>query len=296
MRLVKWLVGGIVFFIICTMLPAYTRAETMVRVWDGDKTILMDETDYLCGVVAAEMPASYEMEALRAQAAAARTRIYGTKCVSAQDADVCMNSQCCQGYLDDLGQEARWGVDAAMYKARILSAVQSTEGVMMLYEGTPIEALYHAVSGGETEDVENVYANALPYLRGVASPGEEQAPRFETIQTFSQETLCALFPDEAANGSVALEVLERSESGRVLWIRVGVHTMSGRTFRAALGLTSTNFAIDDEGNAVSIVQRGYGHGVGMSQAGANAMAKEGATYAEILLHYYTGVTLTGPLS
>ncbi len=292
MRWVKWVVAGLLAAALCALMPLSAEAKETLRVFDGMEVVEMTWEEYLVCVVAGEMPAEYEEEALKAQAVAARTRAVRGRCLSHSDADVCTDSRCCQAFLTEEEQDARWGEDAALYRARILEAVRETGSLILTYDGEPIEVLYHAVSGGQTEDVEAVYPNALPYLRSVPSPGEEDASRFETVQTFDDEALAAIFPDEAADGVVALEVLDRSDSGRVLTIRVGAHTMSGRLFRSALGLSSTNFEIEREDGTVTISQRGYGHGVGMSQAGANAMAKSGATFADILFHYYTGVAIS----
>lgn len=290
MRAEKWVIGGLLAAL-CAFAPIVARAE-VVNVCNGKAIAQMDMDAYLACVVAAEMPASYEAEALKAQAVAARTRAAFTACASWPGADVCVDSTCCQGYLDEAEQAARWGDDAPLYREKIEGAVRATKGLIMTYDGEPIEVLYHAVSGGHTENAEDVFKTALPYLRGVESPGEEDAARFKTTDVFSQEALSALFPNEAEDGEVRLEVLERSDSGRVMSLRVGRHTMSGRTFRSALGLTSTDFELIPADGFVTIVQHGYGHGVGMSQAGANAMAEAGATFEEILTHYYTGVCIT----
>ena len=285
----KMILIGILLAALCALLPLTARADDTLTVWHEGKMTRMSREAYLIGVVAAEMPASYEMEALKAQAVAARTRTM-RRCRAHPGADVCTDSACCQGYLTDEAQRARWGLETEMYRARVKEAVDATRGIVITYGDEPIEVLYHAVSGGYTEDAEQVFREALPYLRSVASPGEEGAPGFETTQTFAQDTLIAVFPDEKP--PIRVEVTGRSNSGRVTAVRVGAHTMTGRLFRSALGLKSTIFELESIGDTLVIRQRGYGHGVGMSQAGANAMAKTGSTFAEILLHYYTGVALS----
>ncbi len=291
-RSVKWKVAALIIGLLCVLVPLTARSEGDLTVSIDGKPVRMGMEDYLVCVVAAEMPASYEMEALKAQAIAARTRVAGTGCRSHPEVDVCTDSTCCQGFLDQQAQARRWGEDTEAYRARILEAVRETEGLIMTYDGEPIEVLYHAVSGGYTEDVEQVYHEALPYLRAVPSPGEEDASGYETVQTFTQAELCAAFPDAANKGRVVLRVLERSDTGRVTKLSVGPFTMTGRVFRSALGLKSTNFTLDIGEDAVTIRQKGYGHGVGMSQAGANAMARSGAKCLDILSHYYTGVCFT----
>ncbi|MDR0898597.1 MAG: stage II sporulation protein D [Oscillospiraceae bacterium] len=290
--MVKRVAIGVGIGLLCLIIPYAARGEAMLDVFDGTQTLPMPREKYLTCVVAAEMPALYEAEALKAQAVAARTRVVGKSCQRCPQADVCIDSACCQGYLDEAGQRARWGADYELYHEKISQAVRDTAGLILTYNGEPIEVLYHAASGGFTEDVEQVYATALPYLRGVPSPGEEGASGYETVQTFPMAALVALFPEEAEGDAVALEILARSESGRVTQVRVGRHTMTGRTFRTALALKSTNFSFFWDGDALVVRQLGHGHGVGMSQAGANAMAQQGATFDQILLHYYTGVNLT----
>lgn len=292
MKRKKWFWAGLLVALFCTLVPLTARAGGTLLVYKEYETVEMDREAYLVGVLAAEMPALYEEEALKAQAIAIRTRVAGSRCLSHPETNVCTDSTCCQGYLGEAEQEARWGGQTQNYRARLQSAVEATRNLIITYDGEPIEVLYHAVSGGYTEDVENVYEQALPYLRGVASPGEEDASKYETVTIITQEDLCVLFPAEAEDGLVRLEVLERSQSGRVIWLLVGNHTMTGRTFRGILGLASTNFAIVSNIQTVTIYQKGYGHGVGMSQAGANAMARNGASYEEILKHYYTGIEIS----
>ena len=133
-------------------------------------------------------------------------------------------------------------------------------------------------------------SSALPYLRGVKSPGEENANGYQTEQVFTKKEIAETFPDAIENGKIVLEILARSQSGRVSLMRVGRLMITGRMFRSALGLRSTNFELSWREDQIVITQTGYGHGVGMSQAGANAMANNGADYKAILSHYYTGTS------
>lgn len=281
----------VVILLITLMNHTNAVADTALRVSIDGNIVQMDLEEYLIGVVAAEMPAFYPLEALKAQAVAARTRAVSSRCPRYEDADICAESTCCQGFLDESERLEKWGEDAGIMTEKILEAVQSTRSVVMLYDGEPIEVLYHAVSGGYTEDVEEVFSNSLPYLRGIASPGEEDSKNYMTEQVFTKQEIIAAFPDAVENGKIQLEILERSESGRVTQIKVGRFTMSGRLFRSALLLKSTNFELSMRDDQIVITQKGYGHGVGMSQAGASAMAREGFGYEAILTHYYTGITL-----
>lgn len=278
----------------------------------NDKTVRIGLEEYVFGVVGGEMPASYEEEAIKAQAVAARTFAAqhmesvcadsAVKC-SSSNADICSDSSCCQSWKDMDTLRERWGGRYSSYKDKVYTAVTETSGVIAVYDGFPIEALYHAASGGETEDCENVFSNSVPYLKGVESPGEEKFSHYNDSETMPLsefvDKLSTAFPKAnitEKNARDAVRVISRYESGRVNTMAVGNVQCTGREFRSALSLYSTNYELRFEKNNVVITTMGYGHGVGMSQTGANAMAREGATYIEIIKHYYTGVelsTLTG---
>lgn len=256
--------------------------------------------EYVVGVVAAEMPASYAMEALKAQAVTARTfalrRIQSGGCDSGLD--ICSDSGCCQAYDTDAALQRRWGADYAGNLNKLRSAVSDTAGQALYYEGALIEALYHAASGGRTENSEHVFSAALPYLTGVESANEVGSSHLTDTVTYSrrefEQAVNAAFPKaklRRAKLETQVEVLSRYDSGRVEALRLGGVTVSGREFRQALELRSALFYITVAKDRVSIDTKGYGHGVGMSQTGANGMAKDGADYRAILYHYYTGVTL-----
>ena len=281
--------------------------EFLLRVYDTEEQRAMTMTleDYLVGVVAAEMPSSFEAAALRAQAVAARTftaahmkEFGGTPC-GKEGCDLCTESACCQAWDSESALQKKWGVSCEKNRAKVAAAVFDTAGLVMTYDGKLIEALYHSTSGGRTEDSENVFASALPYLRGVDSPGEEDAPRYKRTVKFSRreftKKLNAAFSDAKLSKSRLenqVEVLSRYESGRVCEIRLGDTVATGREFRKALSLDSANFSLEFSKDTVAVTTRGFGHGVGMSQLGANAMAKDGASYRDILTHYYTGVTVS----
>jgi len=279
-----------------------------INVWDAaqNKLITMPMEQYVAGVVAAEMPASYHLEALKAQAAAARTRAVhqsaafsGKGCSNHPEADICTDSTHCQAYLSEAERAEKWGASAQAYEARILRAVMETEGSILTYEGEPITVLYHAVSGGHTEDVQAVFTNSLPYLQGVESRGEENNPKYQTAQSFSHQEAADLlnkaFPGaNVSPETVALQVaiIERTATGRAAKVQVGDREVSAKDFRTALSLNSTLFTITATESSLTFTQKGYGHGVGMSQAGANAMAAAGSTWQDILKHYYTGIQIT----
>ncbi len=279
------------------------RTSIIIKVYNHreDRLMVMDMEEYLVGVVAGEMPASYELEALKAQAVAARTYAYHNIIASPcgrMGADVCTDSGHCQAYCDLEARKEKWGGNFENYENKIKEAVYATAGEIMVYDGEPIEALYHSTSGGRTEDVENVYKEALPYLRGVSSPGEEDAPRYTRIVTISAsafvEKLKAINDQTDCKAKTLKDSINdpvRFGSGRVDTIEIGGISFTGKQISKAFGLSTTYFHIDVKSNTVTITTHGYGHGVGMSQVGANAMAEEQHTYKEILLHYYTGVEI-----
>ncbi|SCJ28128.1 H-34 [uncultured Clostridium sp.] len=279
-----------------------------LKVYNTESKSLMelDLEEYICGVVAAEMPASFEIEALKAQAVAARTFVCrhlpafgGQSAGCPQGADACTNYAHCQAYISPEKRQSNWGAQAQANEEKIRSAVEQTRGQVATYNGELIQAFFHSTSGGMTEDCALVFTQDLPYLKAVESAGEEGAPHYQrsvtlSAQAFAQKVNAAL-PKAGLKADALQEQVDasnRSGSGRVLQLRLGGATMSGTTFRSLLGLDSTNFEISFSGDQVTILTHGYGHGVGMSQVGADAMAKNGSDYREILLHYYTGIAIS----
>ena len=277
-----------------------TPSAGMITVWNGSEAVTMSLNDYIIGVTAAEMPASYETEALKAQAVAARTftlkHVVGElRCKSGHT--ICTDPGCCQAYVSVEQMKKNWGADFDKYYNKVRSAVLSTEGQVLMSGGELVTALYHSSSGGRTEDCEAVFAVALPYLVSVESEGEEDSPEYRAVKTYSLSDFTAAvnakFPDaQLSDPEKDVSVWERTESGRITLIRLGGVVVTGQQFRMALGLHSTNARFEFGADTVRITCLGYGHGVGMSQCGANAMAKRGAGFEEILKHYYTGVELT----
>lgn len=286
-----------------TLRPAETTAdEHMLTVYDhtAQKSCQMELESYLVGVLAAEMPASFDGQALRAQAVAARTYTYYNMLrggCNSQDADICTWSACCQAYHSDAALREKWGDDYGTYILRIKSAVEDTKGEILLYDGQPIEALYHSSAGGMTENSEDAFSSARPYLRAVSSTLETGSARITgevrvPVDTFI-ETVLVNWPEaglEADRLGAQIAVTLRTESGRVSAIRLGLATASGRDMRRLFSLNSTLFTVEVTDGAVVFSTKGFGHGVGMSQTGANAMGRAGSDYREILLHYYSGVS------
>ena len=270
-----------------------------ITVWlDGTVTEMKLE-DYLIGVVAAEMPASFEPEALKAQAVAARTytlykRDHGG-CSAHVGADICTDSNHCQAYVTDEEMAKNWGGKKAGYLAKITGAVTATAGEAIYYEGEEIQVFYFASAGGRTEDSENVYSKALPYLRSVSSEGEENSSHYYGEVSVSVSDFEKKMENFSASvsfdGFALIGDITRFESGRVESIRIGSQSFTGREIREVFSLNSANFTVEQSADGVTFRTVGFGHGVGMSQTGANAMAKQGADYIDILTHYFTGVTV-----
>lgn len=260
----------------------------------------MELEEYLVGVVAGEMSAASCPEALKAQAVAARTFAalhMAGRAACKSGCTVCSDPFCCQAYLTDAELKARWADAYPQYIAAIRSAVEQTRGLVAVYGGELINALYHASSGHATESSEAVFANALPYLVSVDSPeGDSGAVSVQELGADeAAERLVAAFPQSKLKGPLTeadIEVLRLTSSGRADRVRVGETEVGGMELRLALGLKSTAFTVEfpNEGT-VRFTCIGYGHGVGMSQLGANDMAAAGADFRAILAHYYTGTEL-----
>jgi len=257
---------------------------TMRLLGPGGETEDMDMEAYLTGVVLAEMPASFETEALKAQSVVART--YTLKVMEAgakHGGAVCTDHTCCQAYMDPAQYT---GGEENLQKVR--SAVLATAGQVLTYEGALIEATYFSCSGGSTEDAVAVWGTDYPYLRATESPGEERAAHFTDSVTFS----AAEFAERLGISHVNVGSATYTAGGGVNTIRLGGKAFKGTEVRTLLGLRSTAFSISVEGQTVTVTTRGFGHRVGMSQYGADAMALEGADYGTILAHYYQGTELT----
>lgn len=261
----------------------------MLLLKEDGSTMEMDMDDYLVRVVLAEMPADFEPEALKAQAVVARTytrRAYTTGGKHG-NGSICKDASCCQAYITEADYLAKGGT--AENVAKIRSAVEETSGWVLTYEGDLIEATYFSCSGGVTEDAAAVWGTAYPYLQSVESPGEENAAHYTDTITYTESRLRSVLGIE--NSAPFLGEITYTDGGGVDTIILGGRTFHGTALRKTLGLRSTAFSMTQEGETVTITTRGYGHRVGMSQYGADAMAVNGAGYQEILAHYYQGTEL-----
>lgn len=256
--------------------------------------------EYLYGVVSAEMPASFEEEALKAQAVVARTFtlykiVHNSK--KHENADICDDSTCCQAWISKEDRLARWDDSKKdEYWNKIVKAVNTTQGKMITYNGEPINAFFHANSGGTTEPPVNVWGGSgYPYLQAVTTAGEDAYSQYASNVTVTQkqfeETILKAHKDFKIDFSKkdCIQVKEYTEGNRVKTIQVGNLSLSGVEMRTLFGLRSANFKITMEKQNIKFEVTGYGHGVGMSQTGADSLAKQGKTYEEIIHHFYTGV-------
>lgn len=257
--------------------------------------------DYLCNVVSAEMPATFEQEALKAQAIVARTyTIYKILNKKHDNADICDDSTCCQAWISKEDRLERWEESQRENNwEKISKAVKDTSGKIVTYENKPIDAFFHSNSGGITEIPVNVWGGTgYPYLQSVETSGEDAYTQYSSEVILSQEELLNKLQVKYADISIDftnpddVKILEYTESTRVKTVKFGNHEISGVEARSLFGLKSTNFEITRENDKIKFSVKGYGHGVGMSQTGADSMAKQGSSAEDIIKHFYTGVEIT----
>jgi len=267
----------------------------VVKVQNGNEVDEIALNEYLRGVVAAEMPASYPEEALKAQTVAARSFILWCMEVSSKhdNADVCNDPTHCKAYFSDVDIRASYGAQTDEIIKKIDAIISETDGVVISYEGQPIMAAFFASSSGKTENAADIWGGEISYLVSVDSP--ENDNRTETvigfdefISAFREEHPEAVFGDSVNEW---FSGTERSDAGSVLHINVGGVTVAGAEIRTLLSLPSANFTIMSRDEKLIFTTLGRGHGVGMSQTGAKAMAEAGKSYEEILQCYYSGVTI-----
>ena len=279
--------------------PGEIDSARTLRVLDGDTVTEMSFSDYLQGVLRAEMPASFQEDALRAQAVAARTYTYYKMSSGGNHgdtADICTDHTCCQAFLGKDRAADNWGKNAERYEAKIENAVSATDGQVMLYGGTPILAVFHSSSAGETWNSGQVWAQDLPYLQSVSSPEGEGVPNYystvELTEAEFREKFLAARPEADLSGPASEWIQDPVTDGvHVERITIGGVPVSGPSVRSIFGLRSASFTAEAGDGKITFYVTGYGHGVGLSQYGANAMAEAGSTWREILEHYYTGVTI-----
>ena len=277
--------------------------ETTLRVLHGGAVEEMTMEDYLRGVLRAEMPASFEPEALKAQAIAARTytlhRMRAGGVAAHPEADACDDVGCCKAYLDAERAAEGWGSMALYWEEKLARAVRETDGQVLLYDGEPILAVFFSSAAGHTQNAGAVWQQDLPYLQSVESPETEAlVPNYYSTARIPAEEfrakVLAAHPEAALDGAPGgwIGAVERSEAGFVTSVSVGGTRIRGNELRTILGLRSPSFTVEAEDGAFVFHVTGYGHGVGMSQYGANALALQGMRAEEILEHYFTGARVT----
>jgi stage II sporulation protein D len=252
--------------------------------------------DYLVGVVAAEMPTEFKEEALKAQALTARTyivkRLLSKDTLGVPKGAQVTDTQIHQVYMNDDELRREWGMEYDAKKKKILNAVRATAGQILAYDGEPIDALFFSTSNGYTENSEDYWAGNIPYLRSVSSPWDKNSPKFNSQKVMTVHQFEARLGVKLGSGSTIGKIVDRTEGKRVGKVDFNGKVLSGRDIRDKLNLRSSDFAWKRKGDNIVITTKGFGHGVGMSQYGANGMAMEGKNYKEIVKHYYQGVEIT----
>lgn len=261
--------------------------------------------EYIACVVSAEMPVTYELEALKAQAIVARTyTIYKiTTSKKHENADICDKSTCCQAWISKEDRLKKWDEDKRTENwNKIVQAVNETAGKIITYENKPINAFFHSNSGGKTEVPFYVWGGTgYPYLQVVETSGEEAYSQYSSEAKFTKEEFVEKIKKEHEDFEInfdeenCIEIIKRDDSDRVVTIKVGNINLSGVETRTLLGLRSANFTLEINQNEILFKVIGYGHGVGMSQTGADALAKQGKNYEEIIKHFYINVDISDKL-
>lgn len=266
-----------------------------IRVLKDGSVLEVAVKDYIFGVVAAEMPALYENEALKAQAVAAYTfACYRLQNNTDAEYDITADGETAQCFITREEAAARWSEKTDEYTKKLDSCITAVEDQWLSYNGAPIFAAYHAISSGTTNACADVWGKDLPYLNEVESLGDQLANGFLSEAAFTTDELCEKLKDIASPAGEPQNYftdINTTENGYVKSITYCGKQTTGSAICKAMGLRSSNFKISFADGSFTFTVKGYGHGVGMSQTGANYMAEQGSSYEEILLHYYKGATL-----
>ncbi len=282
---------------VCGIFFINITTQEKITVYDGKNSqiLTMTQEEYITGVVAAEMPAEFEFEALKAQSVAARTYLIKKEsCDKYNGCNICTDSQHCQAYKSIEELKAQWGNKFHKYYSKISKAVNDTSGEIITYDNQPISAVFHSTSSGRTESSEDVWSTALPYLRSTDSIEDINSPKYLSQKTISQEEFVntILSQDgtvDFTNGIIGN--ITRTSGGSVDLITIGNKAFEGTKVRQMFNLNSANFDITSRDNNITFTAYGYGHGVGMSQYGADFLAKKGYDYKYILHKYYSDVDI-----
>ena len=258
----------------------------------------MEFFEYVCGSVAAEMPLSYHEEALKAQAIACYTNALRLKNSSEEDATyhISDDSSVHQGYLSEEQRKEKWGEDFEKYESKLHSVVKSVENIAIYYEDVPCIAAFHAICSGRTESAENIWGEKVPYLVSVKSSGDNLSPQYSSVVIFEKTDFIEIakeLTESKKTGSLKniISIKEKTKAGTVIKATLNKKEFTGDEIRKAFSLKSPVFTVKCTEKTVTFNVVGYGHGIGMSQYGADFMARQGSTYEEILRHYYKGVEI-----
>lgn len=258
----------------------------------------IDMFEYVCGSVAAEMPLAYDEEALKAQAVACYTNAVRMKKAGKDSVNhITDDSTIDQGYIDIEQRREKWGKDFEKYENKLKNAVKEVENQALFYNDELCIAAFYAISGGKTEDAKNIWGSEVAYLKSVPSEGDKLSPQYASSVAFSKENFfkaakkAKLVSKEPSTLENIIEIKEKTPSGTVLSATINGKNYTGEQIRKAFSLRSPVFTIKTTADTITFSVCGYGHGVGMSQYGADYLAKQGNSYQEILKHYYTGVEI-----
>lgn len=269
------------------VIPVYRTAQKQVE--------KVEIEQYVAGVLSSEMPAEFEMEALKAQAIAARTYIVKQLLhppgIQLPDDALVTDTIRHQVYRNEEELKKIWGKEFERKYKRIMQAVNETKGTIITYNGEPITASFFSTSNGYTENAEDYWNHPIPYLKSVSSPWDKQSPKYTAKTTIPVREFEQKLQVKLANEKTIGKVLKRTKGKRIALIEIGGKTFTGREVREKLNLQSTDFMLTRKQNTIVVETKGYGHGVGMSQYGANGMAMEGKTAEEIIQHYYQGTKI-----
>lgn len=266
--------------------------ESQITIKNKDNTLeTLNLNDYLIGVLAAEIPASFHEEALKAQAVASRTyAFYKIEHNKSQDYDI-LTDVTNQVYITIEEMQKKWGSDYNKYYAKIKKAIMDTENEIITFNDEPIEAFYFAMSNGKTEEAENVFAESLPYIKSTSSSWDNASLKnFEVTTEISKTDFCQKLSLSFCD-VINITNIKRSNTNRINSLVINNKTFKGTYLRTLLNLRSTDITFEIKDDTIYLTTKGYGHGVGMSQYGANGMASEGYTYEEILKYYYNNVEI-----
>ena len=263
-----------------------------------NQNVEMDMFEYICGSVAAEMPLAYHEEALKAQAVTCYTNALRLKLNTEKtnNADISDNTAIHQGYINEAERRAKWGNDFEKYESKLKNVVNSVKNQAIYYNEQLIVAAFFAISCGKTENSGNLWRESVPYLTSVESQGDCLSPQYATSVSFSLDEFVSKMKNTKAEFNInsltnAVAITKISPTGTVLKAEINGNSYTGEEIRSIFSLRSPVFTVNSTDSAITFNVLGYGHGIGMSQYGADYFARQGYTYKDILMHYYTGVVI-----